>query len=279
MNKNYYDENMKYYFDQIKNTRLLTAEEEAELSKRIMVNGDRDAVNTFVENNIRLVITVAKKYTGEGMTMCDLVQEGSIGLMRAAEKYDYRRGVRFSTYAVYWIRQAIKRALVTKCRLIRLPSRQEYSLTRINKAYSDIMQSGSRIPSVKEVAQRANVKTEDVMYLQTVADNFVRMDADIDENGNTVASFIADSGIDSETTAINEDLCITVEKVLSTLSARDRAIIEQRFALTEDVPERRTLKEVARRMHISPETVRQLEMRIVRKLRREHSYLREYLCS
>ena len=279
MNKNYYDENMKYYFDQIKNTRLLTAEEEAELSKRIMANGDRDAVNTFVENNIRLVINVAKKYTGEGMTMCDLVQEGSIGLMRAAEKYDYRRGVRFSTYAVYWIRQAIKRALVTKCRLIRLPSRQEYSLTRINKAYSDIMQSGSRIPSVKEVAQRANVKTEDVMYLQTVADNFVRMDADIDENGNTVASFIADSGIDSETTAINEDLCITVEKVLSTLSARDRAIIEQRFALTEDVPERRTLKEVARRMHISPETVRQLEMRIVRKLRREHSYLREYLCS
>lgn len=279
MNKNYYDENMKYYFDQIKNTRLLTAEEEAELSKKIMANGDRNAVNTFVENNIRLVITVAKKYTGEGMTMCDLVQEGSIGLMRAAEKYDYRRGVRFSTYAVYWIRQAIKRALVTKCRLIRLPSRQEYSLTRINKAYSDIMQSGSRIPSVKEVAQRANVKTEDVMYLQTVADNFVRMDADIDENGNTVASFIADSGIDSETTAINEDLCITVEKVLSTLSARDRAIIEQRFALTEDVPERRTLKEVARRMHISPETVRQLEMRIVRKLRREHSYLREYLCS
>ena len=279
MNKNYYDENMKYYFDQIKNTRLLTAEEEAELSKKIMANGDRNAVNTFVENNIRLVITVAKKYTGEGMTMCDLVQEGSIGLMRAAEKYDYRRGVRFSTYAVYWIRQAIKRALVTKCRLIRLPSRQEYSLTRINKAYSDIMQSGSRIPSVKEVAQRANVKTEDVMYLQTVADNFVRMDADIDENGNTVASFIADSGVDSETTAINEDLCITVEKVLSTLSARDRAIIEQRFALTEDVPERRTLKEVARRMHISPETVRQLEMRIVRKLRREHSYLREYLCS
>ena len=279
MNKNYYDENMKYYFDQIKNTRLLTAEEEAELSKKIMANGDRNAVNTFVENNIRLVITVAKKYTGEGMTMCDLVQEGSIGLMRAAEKYDYRRGVRFSTYAVYWIRQAIKRALVTKCRLIRLPSRQEYSLTRINKAYSDIMQSGSRIPSVKEVAQRANVKTEDVMYLRTITDNFVRMDADIDESGNTVASFIADDGMDSETTAINEDLCITVEKVLSTLSARDRAIIEQRFALTEDVPERRTLKEVARRMHISPETVRQLEMRIVRKLRREHSYLREYLCS
>ena len=279
MNKNHFDENMKYYFDMIKNTRLLTADEEAELSKRIMANGDRDAVNTFVEHNIRLVITVAKKYTGEGMTMCDLVQEGSIGLMRAAEKYDYRRGVRFSTYAVYWIRQAIKRALVTKCRLIRLPSRQEYSLTRINKAYSDIMQSGSRIPSVKEVAQRANVKTEDVMYLRTITDNFVRMDADIDESGNTVASFIADDGMDSETTAINEDLCITVEKVLSTLSARDRAIIEQRFALTEDVSERRTLKEVARRLHISPETVRQLEMRIVRKLRREHSYLREYLCS
>ena len=134
MNKNHYDENMKYYFDQIKNTRLLTADEEAELSKKIMDNGDRNAVNTFVENNIRLVINVAKKYTGEGLTMCDLVQEGSIGLMRAAEKYDYRRGVRFSTYAVYWIKQAIKRALVTKCRLIRLPSRQEYSLTKINKA-------------------------------------------------------------------------------------------------------------------------------------------------
>ena len=279
MNKNHFDENMKYYFDMIKNTRLLTADEEAELSKRIMANGDRDAVNTFVEHNIRLVITVAKKYTGEGMTMCDLVQEGSIGLMRAAEKYDYRRGVRFSTYAVYWIRQAIKRALVMKCRLIRLPSRQEYSLTRINKAYSDIMQSGSKIPSVREIAQRANVKTEDVMYLRTITDNFVRMDADIDENGNTVASFIADDGMDSETTAINEDLCITVEKVLSTLSSRDRAIIEQRYALGEDVSERRTLKEVARRLHISPETVRQLEMRIVRKLRREHSYLREYLCS
>lgn len=279
MNKNHFDENMKYYFDMIKNTRLLTADEEADLSKRIMANGDRDAVNTFVEHNIRLVITVAKKYTGEGMTMCDLVQEGSIGLMRAAEKYDYRRGVRFSTYAVYWIRQAIKRALVTKCRLIRLPSRQEYSLTRINKAYSDIMQSGSKIPSVREIAQRANVKTEDVMYLRTITDNFVRMDADIDESGNTVASFIADDGMDSETTAINEDLCITVEKVLSTLSSRDRAIIEQRYALGEDVSERRTLKEVARRLHISPETVRQLEMRIVRKLRREHSYLREYLCS
>lgn len=279
MNKNHFDENMKYYFDMIKNTRLLTADEEAELSKRIMANGDRDAVNTFVEHNIRLVITVAKKYTGEGMTMCDLVQEGSIGLMRAAEKYDYRRGVRFSTYAVYWIRQAIKRALVMKCRLIRLPSRQEYSLTRINKAYSDIMQSGSKIPSVREIAQRANVKTEDVMYLRTITDNFVRMDADIDESGNTVASFIADDGMDSETTAINEDLCITVEKVLSTLSSRDRAIIEQRYALGEDVSERRTLKEVARRLHISPETVRQLEMRIVRKLRREHSYLREYLCS
>ena len=141
------------------------------------------------------------------------------------------------------------------------------------------MQSSSKVPTVREVAQRANLKTEDVIYLQTIADNFVRMDADIDDSGNTVATFIADNGEDSETTAMNEDLSMTVEKVLSTLSARERAIIEQRYALGEDVSERRTLKEVARRMHISPETVRQLEMRIVRKLRREHSYLREYLCS
>ncbi|MBR6061420.1 MAG: sigma-70 family RNA polymerase sigma factor [Spirochaetales bacterium] len=279
MNKNHYDENMKYYFDKIKHTRLLTADEEVELSKRIIENGDRSAVNTFVESNIRLVINVAKKYTGIGMTMCDLVQEGCIGLMRAAEKYDYTRGVRFSTYAVYWIRQAIKRALVTKCRLIRLPSRQEESLNRINRVYNDILQSDSRIPSVSEVAERADVKTSDVFYLRSITDNFVRMDADIDDNGNTVSTFIADNGEDSETTLIKEDLAMTVEKVLSTLSDRERAIMEQRYALGEDAHECLTLKEVARRLHISPETVRQIEIRIVRKIRKEHSYLKEYLCS
>ena len=279
MNKNHFDENMKYYFDMIKNTRLLSADEEAELSKRIMANGDRDAVNTFVEHNIRLVITVAKKYSGEGMTMCDLVQEGSIGLMRAAEKYDYRRGVRFSTYAVYWIRQAIKRALVTKCRLIRLPSRQEESLSRINKVYSDILQNGNRVPTVSEVAKLADVKPSDVVYLRAVTDSFVRMDADIDDNGNTIATFIADEAPDSETSMMNEDLSKMVVRLLRSLTPRERAIMEQRYALGDDVHECRTLKEVARRLHISPETVRQIEIRIVRKIRKEHSYLREYLCS
>ena len=279
MSKNHFDENMKYYFDMIKNTRLLSADEEAELSKRIMANGDRDAVNTFVEHNIRLVITVAKKYSGEGMTMCDLVQEGSIGLMRAAEKYDYRRGVRFSTYAVYWIRQAIKRALVTKCRLIRLPSRQEESLSRINKVYSDILQNGNRVPTVSEVAKLADVKPSDVVYLRAVTDSFVRMDADIDDNGNTIATFIADEAPDSETSMMNEDLSKMVVRLLRSLTPRERAIMEQRYALGDDVHECRTLKEVARRLHISPETVRQIEIRIVRKIRKEHSYLREYLCS
>ncbi len=279
MSKNHFDENMKYYFDMIKNTRLLSADEEAELSKRIMANGNRDAVNTFVEHNIRLVITVAKKYSGEGMTMCDLVQEGSIGLMRAAEKYDYRRGVRFSTYAVYWIRQAIKRALVTKCRLIRLPSRQEESLSRINKVYSDILQNGNRVPTVSEVAKLADVKPSDVVYLRAVTDSFVRMDADIDDNGNTIATFIADEAPDSETSMMNEDLSKMVVRLLRSLPPRERAIMEQRYALGDDVHECRTLKEVARRLHISPETVRQIEIRIVRKIRKEHSYLREYLCS
>ena len=278
MNKNHYDENMKYYFEQIKNTRLLTAEDEVLLSKRIMENGDREAVNTFVENNIRLVINVAKKYTGSGMTLCDLVQEGCIGLMRAAEKYDYRRGVRFSTYAVYWIRQAIKRALVTKCRIIRLPSRQEESLSRINKVYNDMIQSDNRIPTVSEVAKLANVTPSDVVYLRSVTDTFVRMDADIDDNGNTIATFIADEGPDSETSMMNEDLSKMVVRLLRSLTPRERAIMEQRYALGDDVHECRTLKEVARRLHISPETVRQIEIRIVRKIRKEHSYLKEYLC-
>ncbi|MBP5705695.1 MAG: sigma-70 family RNA polymerase sigma factor [Spirochaetales bacterium] len=278
MNKNHYDENMKYYFEQIKNTRLLTAEDEVLLSKRIMENGDREAVNTFVENNIRLVINVAKKYTGSGMTLCDLVQEGCIGLMRAAEKYDYRRGVRFSTYAVYWIRQAIKRALVTKCRIIRLPSRQEESLSRINKVYNDMIQSDNRIPTVSEVAKLANVTPSDVVYLRSVPDTFVRMDADIDDNGNTIATFIADEGPDSETSMMNEDLSKMVVRLLRSLTPRERAIMEQRYALGDDVHECRTLKEVARRLHISPETVRQIEIRIVRKIRKEHSYLKEYLC-
>ncbi len=278
MCKTVYDENMKYYLNKIKHTRLLTSEDEVALSKRILESEDKQAINELVENNLKLVICIAKKFYYSELSLTDLVQEGAIGLMRAAEKYDYRHGTRFSTYAVYWIKQAIKRAIYCKTRAVRLPARQEAKLQAINYMYDNIQKETGRSANVEEVSKSLKMKAGEVRYLKAISENMVRIDNAIDEKGNTIGSFIADENVDIERDLISRDLENVFDNMLETLTPREKEILEARYAVGSGTC-RLTLKQIAHKMHISPETVRQIEMRIMRKIRLRHSYLKEYLCS
>ncbi len=266
------ENSVQAYFDQIKHTPLLTFEEEVELSKRIS-RGDDEAKQHLIEANLRLVVKIARSYVTQDVSFLDLIQEGNLGLLRAAAKFDHRKNVRFSTYASFWIKQAITRAMSNKRRPIRLPHRKEDALKRIQRSYNTLSQKLMRTPSIDEIALELHMRREDVVEILGYSSGVASLDTEINEDAGTLYDVCEDNSYCPDQDVMSGVVRDETRRVLERLMERERQILMYRFAI--DGGPRYTLKRISDEMGISPETVRQIEMRALRKLREYADELRE----
>lgn len=265
---------LQAYFQQIKSTPLLTFEEELDLSRRIQ-NGDEAAKQKLIEANLRLVVKIAKAYITPDVTFLDLIQEGNLGLIRAAAKYDYRKNVRFSTYAAWWIKQSIVRSLSNKRRAIRLPHRKEEALKKIQKTFYLLNQRLSRKPSVEEVAEELRMKAEDVSSILNAASTIASLDNDDYFESGSLLDVCEDNSFSPDHELMEKSMREETMKFLEHLLEKEKQILLYRFSFYGG--KKYTLKKIGEQLGISPETVRQIEMRAIRKLREHADELREYV--
>lgn len=257
-------DSMKAYVTSIGDFKRLSQEEELELSERAL-QGDQTAVNTLVESNLKLVISIAKSYNGCGLPLLDLIQEGNIGLLTAARKYDGSKGFRFSTYATYWIRQTISRALANQARIIRVPASTVESLTKLKRISGELTQEYGRAPTDKELAAAAGLEVEKVQALNSLVQASTSLDAPVDDEGETcMVDLVEDphNPYDELVDEVNKDI---IDKVFATLSAKEADVLRKRFGFETDEP--MTLEEVGDVYGASKEWIRQIENRAIRKLR------------
>lgn len=257
---------MKAYMNEISGHDLLTFDQEKALCAKIQ-SGDHNAINELVEHNLLLVVSIAKRYYGCGLSMMDLIQEGNIGLMQAAEKYDCGRGFRFSTYATYWVRQAISRALSTQAQAIRMPGHMVELLSKVKKAQSTLAVALNRQPSEDEIAKYLNV---DVSKIQTVLDMSqatVSLETPIgDDESNSLCDLIADTvSSDSFSHIFKKADAEVLNMVLDTLTAREAQVLRMRFGMKTG--QAMTQEEVGKVFGLSRERIRQIENSALRKLR------------
>lgn len=272
MNESYdYDtsivlDGVKAYLKSIGNHPRLSFDQEKELSVKALA-GDREAVNTLVECNLLLVVSIAKKYYGCGLPLLDLIQEGNLGLIKAAEKYDGSRGFRFSTYATYWIRQAISRALGDQSRTIRIPANMVELLSKVKKASAELTQKLGRQPSDKEIAQHMGIELDKVQTVMDLAQATTSLDTPVDDEGETsMGDLIADHSAENPlANIIKEANSQIIEAILDTLGAREAEILKMRFGIIGD--KAMTLEEVGAHYGLSKERIRQIENKAIRKLR------------
>ncbi len=266
-----YDESVvldgvKAYLKSIGNHPRLNFEEEKELSKKALA-GDMNAQTKLVECNLKLVVPIAKRYMGCGLPLLDLIQEGNLGLMKAAEKYDGSKGFRFSTYATYWIRQAISRALGDQSRTIRIPANMVELLSKVKKASSELTQILHRDPTDEEIANKLGVELEKVQTIMDVAQATTSLDTPIDDDGETTMSdLIADNSNENPYQKMVQQANVEiVDSVLSTLSNKEAEVLRMRFGINAN--KAMTLEEVGTHYGLSKERIRQIENKAIRKLR------------
>lgn len=272
MNESYdYDtsivlDGVKAYLKSIGNHPRLSFDQEKELSVKALA-GDRDAVNTLVECNLLLVVSIAKKYYGCGLPLLDLIQEGNLGLIKAAEKYDGSRGFRFSTYATYWIRQAISRALGDQSRTIRIPANMVELLSKVKKTTAELTQKLGRAPSDKEIAAHMDIELDKVQTVMDLAQATTSLDTPVDDEGETcMGDLIADHGAENPmANIIREANSQIIAAVFDTLGSREAEILKMRFGI--DADKAMTLEEVGQHYGLSKERIRQIENKAIRKLR------------
>jgi RNA polymerase primary sigma factor len=259
-------DSLQLFLKDIGKVDLLTAAQEVELAKRIE-RGDHRAKQEMVEANLRLVVSIAKRYRNQGLPFLDLIQEGTIGLVRAAEKFDYRKGFKFSTYATWWIRQAVARALADKARTIRMPVHVVEKLNKISRAERKLRAELGREPLAWEIARELELTSEEVEQIRRSAQAPVSLEKPVgDEEESEFGHFITDESApapeDEAETAFRKE---TLTKVLGMLSPRERAVLELRYGLDGKPP--RTLDEVGRTFNVTRERIRQIENQSLKKLR------------
>ncbi len=260
-------DSLRLYLHSIGRVELLTADGEVALAKRIE-RGDADAKRHMVEANLRLVVSIAKNYVGRGLSLLDLIQEGSLGLIRAVEKFDHRRGYKFSTYATWWIRQAVTRAVADKSRTIRIPVHVNEKLNRVRSAERELVQDLGREPDAAEVAAEAGLDPAEVRELLGVAATPVSLEAPIgDEDGGRLADLVPDeSGAEPFERATDALQREGLRRALGQLSEREQRVIELRYGLSGEPPY--TLERIGTVLGITRERVRQIETNSLRKLKR-----------
>jgi len=278
------DDSVRMWLREIGKTRLLTSSEEIRLAKKIEnweqdPEGAMEAKAILTEANLRLVVSIAKKYSGRGLSFPDLIQEGNIGLIRAVEKFDYRKGYKFSTYATWWIRQAITRAIADQGRTIRIPVHMVETINRLIKTQGQLTQRLGREPTVEEIGREMDLPAERVAEIQRIAPEPLSLETPIgEEEDSHLADFVEDQeAMSPSEAATNTLLRREIEEALGKLTPREREVIRMRFGLDDGSP--RTLEEVGRFFKVTRERIRQIEAKALKKL--EHPSksrrLREFL--
>jgi RNA polymerase primary sigma factor len=271
-------DSLRLYLREISRIPLLSAVNESRLAERAE-QGDRDARNHLIEANLRLVVSIAKKYVGQGLSLEDLIGEGNIGLIRAVTKFDYRKGFRFSTYATWWIKQAITRAILEGTRTVRLPVYIMEEVMRVKRTTRQLYQQLGREPTPEAIGEQLGMTPERVSELLIWAEKVFSLDAPLsEEEENTLGDIIEDSNGRGPMELTDQQLLREeIRKVLGQLTLRERQVIELRFGLVDDHDH--TLEEVGKKLKVTRERVRQIEERAIRKLRHPQAsrILKDYL--
>ena len=257
---------VRMYLKEIGKVPLLTAEEEIDLAKR-MEQGDEEAKKRLAEANLRLVVSIAKRYVGRGMLFLDLIQEGNLGLIKAVEKFDYRKGYKFSTYATWWIRQAITRAIADQARTIRIPVHMVETINKEIRVSRQLLQELGREPTPEEIAEEMNISVDRVREILKISQEPVSLETPIgEEEDSHLGDFIQDDNVPAPAdAAANTMLKEQLEEVLGTLTEREQKVLRLRFGL--DDGRARTLEEVGKEFNVTRERIRQIEAKALRKLR------------
>ena len=260
------DDPVKVYLKEIGRVPLLTSEEEIELAIRISEN-DPEAKRRLSEANLRLVVSIAKRYVGRGMQFLDLIQEGNLGLMKAVEKFDYQKGFKFSTYATWWIRQSITRAIADQARTIRIPVHMVETINKLTRVQRVLLQELGREPTPEEIAEKMGVTEERVREIQKIAQDPVSLETPIGEEED---SHLGDFIEDEKTTTPSDSVAFSMLKeqllgVLDTLTPREEKVLRLRYGIDDGKP--RTLEEVGKEFNVTRERIRQIEAKALRKLR------------
>ena len=272
------DDPVRMYLREIGKIELLSFDEELELAKRIL-QGDEEAKQKLAESNLRLVVSIAKKYVGRGLLFLDLIQEGNMGLIKAVEKFDYTKGYKFSTYATWWIRQAITRAIADQARTIRIPVHMVETINRLIRTSRLLLQRLGREPSPDEIAEEMDLPVEKVMEIQKIAQDPVSLETPIGEEDD---SHLGDFIQDEDSPAPQDSASFTLMKeqldeVMNTLTPREAKVLKLRFGLEDG--RARTLEEVGKEFEVTRERIRQIEAKALRKLRHpsRSKKLRDYM--
>ena len=272
------DDPVRMYLREIGKIPLLSYEEELELAKRILEN-DEEAKKKLTESNLRLVVSIAKKYVGRGMLFLDLIQEGNMGLIKAVEKFDYTKGYKFSTYATWWIRQAITRAIADQARTIRIPVHMVETINKLLRTSRHLLQQNGREPTPAEIAEEMEITVERVLEIQKIAQDPVSLETPIgEENDSHLGDFIKDEDSPSPQDAASYTMLKEqLTDVMKTLTPREAKVLRLRFGL--DDGKARTLEEVGRQFNVTRERIRQIEAKALRKLRHpsRSKKLKEYM--
>lgn len=272
------DDPVRMYLREIGKIPLLSYEKELELAKRIL-EGDEEAKKELAEANLRLVVSIAKKYVGRGMLFLDLIQEGNMGLIKAVEKFDYTKGFKFSTYATWWIRQAITRAIADQARTIRIPVHMVETINRLIRTSRHLLQQFGREPTIEEIAQEMDMSVDKVMEIQKIAQDPVSLETPIgEEDDSHLGDFIQDEDSPAPQDAASYTLLREqLNEVMKTLTPREAKVLRLRFGL--DDGKARTLEEVGKEFDVTRERIRQIEAKALRKLRHpsRSKKLRDYM--
>ncbi len=272
------DDPVRMYLREIGRIPLLTFDEELDLAKKVL-KGDEDAKQKLAESNLRLVVSIAKKYVGRGMLFLDLIQEGNMGLIKAVEKFDYTKGFKFSTYATWWIRQAITRAIADQARTIRIPVHMVETINKLIRTSRHLLQQLGREPTPDEIAAEMEIPVEKVIEIQKIAQDPVSLETPIgEEDDSHLGDFIQDDDSPApQDSAAYTMLREQLEEVMNTLTPREAKVLKLRFGLEDG--KSRTLEEVGREFQVTRERIRQIEAKALRKLRHpsRSKKLRDYM--